>query len=236
VPPDTLPRLEPVGEPPPQPPAVVLVLHGGRARSSESGERKRLAYRRMLPFARMLARRGLAVYALRYRVRGWNAPARDALVDARWATAALAERHPGVPVVLLGHSMGGRAALGAAGAANVVAVCALAPWLDGNDPVAQLSGRAVLIAHGDREHYTNPAESLAYAVRAKAAGVSICRFDLPGAGHFMLTRVRDWNALVRRFVVGVTGVEPMDPTIAKAMAQPAPYGLTAQLEEMESAR
>ena len=42
----------------------------GSARSTESGERKRLAYRRMLPFARMLARRGLAVYVLRYRVRG----------------------------------------------------------------------------------------------------------------------------------------------------------------------
>lgn len=234
--PDTLPRLEPVGESPPQPPAVVLVLHGGRAHSSESGDRKSLAYRRMLPFARMLARRGLAVYVLRYRVRGWNAPARDALVDAEWATAVLAERHQGAPVVLVGHSMGGRAALGAAGAANVVAVCALAPWLDGGDPVAQLTGRAVLIAHGDRERYTDPAQSLAYAVRAKAAGVSICRFDLPGAGHFMLNRVRDWNALVRRFVLGVTGVEPLDPTIAKALAQPAPYGLTARLDEMESAR
>jgi acetyl esterase/lipase len=236
VPPDTLPRLEPVGEPPPEPPAVVLVLHGGRAHSSESGERKGLAYRRMLPFARMLARRGLAVYALRYRVRGWNAPARDALVDAGWATMVLADRHPGAPVALLGHSMGGRAALGAAAAANVVAVCALAPWLAGSDPVAQLAGRAVLIAHGDRERYTDPAESLAYAVRAKAAGVSVCRFELPGAGHFMLSRVRDWNALVRGFVLGVTGVEPLDPKIAKALAQPAPDGLTAQLEEMESAR
>ena len=111
----------------------------------------------------MLARRGPAVYVLRYRVRGWNAPARDALLDARWATAALAERHPGVPVVLLGHSMGGRAALGAAGAPNVAAVCALAPWLDGSDPVAQLAGRTVLIAHGDRERYTDPAASYAYA-------------------------------------------------------------------------
>jgi acetyl esterase/lipase len=233
---DTLPRLEPVGEPPAHPPAVVLVLHGGRARSTESGERKRLAYRRMLPYARMLARRGLAVYTLRYRVRGWNAPRRDALVDARWATAALAERHPGVPVVLLGHSMGGRAALEAAGAANVLAVCALAPWLDESDPVAQLAGRTVLIAHGDRERFTDPAASFAYALRAKAAGVAICRFDLPGAGHFMLTRVSGWNALVRRFVLGVTGVEPLDPKIANALAQPAPYGLAAQLRDMESAR
>jgi acetyl esterase/lipase len=234
--PDTLPRLEPVGEPPAQPPAVVLVLHGGRARSTESGERKRLTYLRMLPFAWMLARRGLAVYVLRYRVRGWNAPARDAMVDARWATTALAERHPGVPLVLLGHSMGGRAALGAADAANVAAVCGLAPWLDETDPVAQLAGRTVLIAHGDRERFTDPAASFAYAMRAKTAGVAVCRFELPGAGHFMLTRVSEWKALVRRFVLGVTGLEPLNPEIANALAQPAPHGLAAQLREMESAR
>jgi acetyl esterase/lipase len=234
--PDTLPRLEPVGSPPAQPSAVVLVLHGGKAHSEESSERKRLAYRRMSPFAWMLARRGLAVYVLRYRVRGWNAPARDALVDARWAISAVAESHPGVPVLLLGHSMGGRAALGAAGAPNVVAVCALAPWLDGSDPVAQLAGRTVLIAHGGRDGWTDPAASYAYALRAKAAGVAVCRFALPGAGHFMLTRIGDWHTLVRRFVLGVTGVEPLDPKIANALAQPAPQGLSVQLREMESAR
>jgi acetyl esterase/lipase len=234
--PDTLPRLEPVGSTPAQPSAVVLVLHGGKAHSEESSERKRMAYRRMLPFAWTLARRGLAVYMLRYRVRGWNTPARDALVDARWATAAVAESHPGVPVVLLGHSMGGRAALGAAGAPNVVAVCALAPWLDGSDPVGPLAGRTVLLAHGDRDRWTDPAASYAYAVRAKAAGVAVCRFAVPGAGHFMLTHIGEWHTLVRRFVFGVTGVEPLDPTIAKALAQPAPQGLSAQLREMESAR
>lgn len=231
---DPLPRLEAIGHPP-APPAAVLVLHGGRAHSTESGERKRLTYGRMLPFAYLLARHGLAVYVLRYRVRGWNAPARDALVDARWATAELARRHPDLPIVLLGHSMGGRAALGAAGAAGVTAVCALAPWLDGSDPVEQLAGRTVLIAHGDRERFTDPRASFAYAVRAKAAGVAICRFVLHGAGHFMLTRVRDWEALVRRFVLGVTGIEPLDPAIANALAQPAPHGLAAQPSEMESA-
>lgn len=233
--PDTLPRLEAVGEPPARPAAAVLVLHGGRARSTESGERKRLTYTRMLPFARMLADHDLAVHMLRYRVRGWNAPARDALVDARWATEELARRHPDLPVVLLGHSMGGRAALGAADAANVTAVCALAPWLDDTDPVDQLAGRTVLIAHGDRERWTDPRASFDYAVRAKAAGVAICRFELPGAGHFMLSRVADWNAIVRRFVLGATFVEPIDPVIANALTRPVPHGLVTQPSEMESA-
>lgn len=234
--PDTLPRLETVGVPPDDAPAAVLVLHGGRAHSTESGERKRLTYLRIVPFAWMLARRGLAVHILRYRVRGWNAPARDALVDAQWAIDEIGRRHPGLPIVLLGHSMGGRAALGAAGAPGVTAVCALAPWLDESDPTAQLTGRTVLIAHGDRDRWTSPAQSLAYAMRAKARGVAICRFDLPGAGHFMLANATDWSALVRRFVLGVTHVEPLDQAIANALAEPAPNGLTAQLREMESAQ
>jgi predicted alpha/beta-hydrolase family hydrolase len=224
-----LPRIETVGRGPAEPRAVVLVLHGGRANSRESGERKRLSYWRMVPFARMLAGDDLAVHVLRYRYRGWNAPANDAQHDARWALDAIAQHHPGVPVVLVGHSMGGRAALGAAGAANVVAVCALAPWLDGSDPVTQLAGRTVLIAHGDRERWTDPGQSYDYALRAKRVTDRVARFVVHGAGHFMISRAGDWQALVRRFVLGVTGIEPEDPEIAKALRQPAPSGLRAAL-------
>ena len=224
-----LPRLEPVGGPQDAPGSLVVVLHGGRARSRESGERKSLAYRRMVPFARSIAAAGPAVHLLRYRFRGWNAPAADALRDARWALDELAARHPGVPVALVGHSMGGRAALHAAGAANVVAVCALAPWLDGSDPVGQLAGRSVLIAHGDRERWTDPAQSFAYALRAKERGVRICRFDVPGAGHSMIGRAWDWHRLTRGFVLGELGVAPLDPAIARALREPTRDGLRAQL-------
>ena len=233
-----LPRIEPVGRERTAPSAIVLVLHGGRAHSRESGERRRLTLLRMVPFARDLARRGagagLAVHLLRYRYRGWNAPAQDARRDAEWAVAELADRHPGVPIVLLGHSMGGRAALAAAGGRGVVAVCALAPWLDGSDPVAQLDGRTVLIAHGDHERFTDPANSLAYAVRAKQRGVRICRFDVPGAGHFMIARYRDWGALVRRFVLGELGIEPEDPVIRDALEQSSDQGLRAVLQGVDA--
>lgn len=225
------PRLQPVGGERPDPPGVVVVLHGGRAHSRDPGDRKRLTYLRMVPFARMLAdvEGGPAVFLLRYRYRGWNHPTMDALRDAEWACAELRRRHSGVPVVLLGHSMGGRAALGAAGAANVVAVCALAPWLDGTDPVRQLAGRTVLIAHGDRERWTSPRESYAYAVRAKRVTDRVCRFEVLGDGHAMLRRARDWHSLVRRFVLGTLGIEPADPQIANALRQPTPVGLRAAL-------
>ncbi len=211
----------------------MLVLHGGRSQGFGRAHRMRLAYRRMLPFARTLAEaggnRGLAVWMVRYRYRGWNGPRLDAKHDAAWAIGEAARRHPGAPVVLLGHSMGGRAALHAAGHPAVRAVCALAPWLDGSDPVEQLAGRSLLIAHGDRERMTDPAESYAYALRAKRVTDRVCRFDVLGDGHAMLRRARDWNSLVRRFVLGELGIEPVDPEIARAMERPAPAGLRTEL-------
>jgi pimeloyl-ACP methyl ester carboxylesterase len=231
VPGRALPRLEPVGRRRPDPAALVLVAHGGRAGSRESGERRRLTYWRMLPFAKDLRRAGpeLGVFMLRYRHRGWNGADRDAQRDVEAMLAELRRRHPGVPIVLLGHSMGGRAVLRAAGADGVVAVCALAPWLDGSDPVAQLAGRSVLIAHGDRDRWTDPRQSLAYAVRAKAVTDRVARFEVLGDGHSMLRRSGDWASLVRRFVLGEIEIEPPDRDITNAMRRPAPAGLTTVL-------
>ena len=89
--------------------AVVLVLHGGRANSTEASPRG-AAYLRMVPFAAAVAagHRDVAVWLLRYRVRGWNGPAEDPLHDARWALDEARRLHPGAPIVLIGHSMGGR--------------------------------------------------------------------------------------------------------------------------------
>ena len=78
----------------------------------------------MLPFARVLRSRGgrygLVVWRLRYRYRGWNGEEASPLQDARWAVAEAGRLHPGLPVVLVGHSMGGRAAVHVAGEDGVV--------------------------------------------------------------------------------------------------------------------
>lgn len=237
--PDPTPWLETAGRSHPEPAGVVLVAHGGRAHSTAPARRRGLAYWRMPPFARAVERAGrthrtelgsgIATHLLRYRVRGWNGPAMDAFQDVRWAVRELTDRHPGRPVVLVGHSMGGRAVLRAAGAPGVVAVCGLAPWLDGTDPVAQLAGRAVLIAHGDRERMTDPAASYAYAVQAREVTAQVARFDVHGDGHAMLRRAADWTSLVCRFVLGELGAEPRDPVISNALTEPAPAGLRVAL-------
>jgi hypothetical protein len=51
---------------------------------------------------------------------------------------------------------------------------------------------SVLIAHGDREHMTDPLWSYRFAVRAKHVTSQVCRFDVLGDGHAMLRRAHDW--------------------------------------------
>jgi dienelactone hydrolase len=213
--------------------AVVLVLHGGQERSRGRTHALLPAYLRMLPFARDLHRRGrdhgVAVWLLRYRYRGWNAPDLDPVTDARWALAEIRRAHPDAPIALVGHSMGGRVGLAVAGEPGVVAVCALAPWTTDEDRVEQLTGRVVLIAHGDRDRLTDPADSLAYALRAKLVSDTVCRFDVRGEGHAMVRRARSWTSLVRRFVLGVLHTQPPSMTITNAMAAPVPAGLRVPL-------
>ena len=84
-------------------------------------------------------RQGLAVWAVHYRYRGWNGRQASPLADVGWALAEVRRRHGDVPVVLLGHSMGGRAALRRPGDPSVRAVLALAPWLP--DGASRAAGR-----------------------------------------------------------------------------------------------
>jgi pimeloyl-ACP methyl ester carboxylesterase len=206
--------------------AAVLVLHGGQEESTVPATRWYPAYWRMVPFARDLNRvPGVAVWQLCNTYRGWNEPDRHPVSDARRALDQLGRVHPGVPVVLVGHSMGGRVGLRVADEPSVAGVCALAPWTPEGEPVAQLAGKTVLIAHGDRDRTTDPALSYTYAERAKEVTEKVARFDVRGEAHALLPRYWEWTRLVRRFTLGVLGVTPLDQDIAAALATPAPTGL-----------
>jgi alpha-beta hydrolase superfamily lysophospholipase len=184
--------------------AVVLVLHGGRA-TSVAPARRGLAWLRMVPFARAIAwstrGRKVAVWTLRYRVRGWNGAAEDPVADTRWALEEARRRHPGARIVLVGHSMGGRVALRLAGEPDVVGVCALAPWIEAGEPAPKHSA-SVLIAHGEDDQVTNPASAAAYAARIGASFVPV-----PGESHALLHRPVFWNRLVTGFVTSALDVE-----------------------------
>lgn len=195
---------------------VALVLHGGRSHSYEPVEARHLSPARMVPFAKLLHRagskHGLAVWTLRNSVRGWNGPDMSPLQDARWALARIHEEHPGVPVYLLGHSMGGLTAICAADDPQVDAVVALAPWLNAETPAGNVAGRKVLIVHGSRDRWTSPAQSLKFARRAADRAGELHYVSLAGAGHFMFRKVRLWHALATGFVLKAfaetTGAEP----------------------------
>lgn len=184
---------------------VVLVLHGGKAHSRDPVEARHLSPARMVPFARHLHRagrkHGLAVWSLRNSVRGWNGPDMSPLQDARWALQQIADRHPGVPVFLLGHSMGGLTAMCAADHPQVEAVVALAPWLSPETPAHRVAGRKVLIIHGTTDHMTSPSQSLAFARRTAPDAASMQYVSLKGVGHFMLRKVRVWHTLATGFVI-----------------------------------
>jgi predicted esterase len=208
----TVKRAEPnpvlhVSTPPGPVRAVALVLHGGRARGQGRVRANQLAVLRMAPFATALGRagsaHGLAVARLRYLVRGWNGAAQSPVPDVRWALDQLAERFPGAGSALVGHSMGGRAAMYAGGAPGVRAVVGLAPWIEAGDPYAQLSGRQVLIAHGARDGMTSPTASAAYAEQAAAAGAQVGYVTVQDERHAMLRRAKLWHELAAGFVAAV---------------------------------
>jgi predicted esterase len=193
---------------------VVLLLHGGQATSLEPVRPGNLAAFRMTRFVPAFRRRPgresprVAVALLRNRTRGWNAedpPAHDRVpdpvADALWALEQIDRRLGPVPVVLAGHSMGGRTALRVAGHPSVRAVAALAPWLPPDEPIAQLAGRDVLIAHGTRDRVTSLDASRSYARDAAVVARSIDLQEFPG-GHAMLRRPRGWHRLVYRFALG----------------------------------
>ncbi|MEU4247613.1 alpha/beta fold hydrolase [Amycolatopsis sp. NPDC026612] len=185
--------------------AVVLVLHGGAERGTGTVPPWKPAYLRMVPIARALHRAGrkdgVEVRLLRNRRYGWNAPAADPVDDARWALERIRADHPGLPVVLVGHSMGARVALRVADDPAVRGVCALAPWTPRGEPVDAVAGRSVLIVHGTRDRMTSPAESHAFAERATGVAARVARFEITGEGHAMLRRARVWTRLTVAFTL-----------------------------------
>jgi pimeloyl-ACP methyl ester carboxylesterase len=202
------------------PRAAVLVLHGGKADSLAPVGTHQLTVRRMQPFVRVLTDLDddLAVGQVRYRYRGWNDPAAHPVADVEFALHQVEARFGPVPVVLVGHSMGGRAALRAAGRASVRGVVALAPWLPGTEPVEQLAGRDLVVLHGTRDLTTSPRASARLVARAMPLTRRAVCLRVPWSGHGMLARAGTWHRLTAAFVAAVAHDAPFTRALDVARA------------------
>jgi pimeloyl-ACP methyl ester carboxylesterase len=186
---------------PQRPRGVVVVIHGGGSR----GQRRavsptQLSVLRMVPFARAMAKAGdrqWAVYRLLNTYRGWDG-SHTPIQDVEWAMAEIAKTHPELPVCLVGHSLGARAALFAGDHPAVAGIVALNAWVYRSDDV-DLAGREVLFVHGDQDRVADAGRALAVARSASRAAT--VRFEVIGGGnHSMLRSAAEFRGAATRFL------------------------------------
>jgi pimeloyl-ACP methyl ester carboxylesterase len=181
---------------------AVVVAHGGKSVSTELTSPLELAVLRMAPLANAIRRAlrgyGVAVCQPRFKVQGWNGELASPVADLGRVLDEIGSRYGDIPVVLIGHSMGARAAFRVAGHPAVTAVAGLAPWLPPGEPADQLAGRRVLLAHGTADRVTPPAQTWAYAGRARSV-TDVAVIEVRGGEHTMLWRAPLWHRLASEF-------------------------------------
>jgi predicted esterase len=188
---------------------LVLLAHGGVVESLAAPHAWSAPILRMWPFAfaARAAAPGAAVGLMRYRYRGWNGGEAHPAADIRTALDRLPSRIR--RVLLIGHSMGGRAVVAAGNHPLVAGVLGLAPWLPPDEPLVKIGG-PVALAHGTLDRITDPALTGTYAGRLRAAGIPVALLSVEDEKHAMLRRATDWEDLVRRFVLHAFA-EPLAP-------------------------
>lgn len=204
----SLTRREPAA-----PGGLVLMLHGGKADGIGAVSETSASWRRsrwmMDHVSEELTEAGIGVWLLRYGLRGWNARSSGGpspVPDARWALEQVRAEHGDLPVVLLGHSMGGRTAVAVADDPNVVGVVGLAPWLPGDEPNHALAGKQLAVAHGRSDKITSLRQTRAFCRGAEGVAASVELTDMGRVGHYMFRHVSDWNAYAVTHTLAQLGV------------------------------
>jgi predicted esterase len=195
---------------PAAPRGVVLMLHGGAERGHRQVDERSLAYRRTrwmyTTISERLVAGGAVIALLRFTINGWNAGQAEVpppVDDTRSALTELRATYAGLPIVLLGHSMGARTAVRAADDPAVVGVVGLAPWLPADDPVESLVGRHLVAVHGSRDRITSPRATRRYVDRAAVVAASARFVDMPGLGHYMFRGLDRWNRVAVAETLGL---------------------------------
>jgi alpha-beta hydrolase superfamily lysophospholipase len=117
----------------------------------------------------------------------------------------------------VGHSLGGRAALLAAGRTEVKSVVALAPWVYATDVPSHISAEKILFVHGTEDRVASPERSAALARRlGERTRVSYVRVE--GGRHAMLHRHRAFEELAADFTVATLLGSGGGATVQRALA------------------
>ena len=206
----------------PDPSGVVVVLHGGGARGEAVAvSPTQLSVLRMVPIARRIARtRGLAVFRLLNSQRGWGQGGTP-VADARWALSRVRERYGDVPVLLVGHSLGGRAALHASSERNVVGAVALNAYLLPGDESLEVTDRRLLFVHGTDDRLASYATAEAVAARL-ARRTEVGFLTVNGGKHAMLRHARTYDGAAAGFAKGVLRGAPVGGAVGRILDGESP--------------
>jgi len=191
------------GSMPASPAGVALVLHGGGEKGFGPMPWWEGPVIRMKPFATAIERRAgdrIAVVRLKNRYFGWNGAEQTPLTDARWALDQIRARYPGLPIALIGHSMGGRVVTHLAADPDVRTIVGLAPWVEDGDPRLGRPGLRVLLMHGLNDRTTDPRRTQKLGEVLRGQGAEVTWRPVEGDGHPMLRHPLTWHREVAEFV------------------------------------
>jgi hypothetical protein len=102
----------------------------------------------------------------------------------------------------------------------VTAVAGLAPWLPPGEPVEQLAGRHILLAHGTADRITRPVDTWLYAERARLV-TEVTVIEVRGGDHALLRRAHLWHRIAENFCRGSFGMPTGAGVAAGAFRQAA---------------
>lgn len=184
---------------------LVILAHGGSVQADNPARDWHSGLLRVLQFGDVAAKAapGSAVGLLRYRVCGWNGASADPARDVQRVIDAAPQQFE--RILLIGHSMGGRAVLRASAHPRVRGVLALAPWVPADEPGVRPSHTPVVIATGTNDDTTPVGMARHFVRRSREGGSQLAYFEIPGAGHRLLRHANVVDRLIRSFVTHSLG-------------------------------
>lgn len=191
--------------------AIALLLHGGRATEPQPQRFRDISYLRMLPFVGAIRRasKGLITPVLVHNTHGgWVASSGSGVVQARELVRRLNEQYD-LPIVLLGHSSGGWAALRAGREDAVLGSVALAPWVADDERAEPLQRKRVRVIHGANDTVCSPQKAREFVERLQELGADATFEEVPGGGHALMDQPWRWHSLAAQ---AVRDIERRGPT------------------------